>query len=106
MLCWLVFGEHAALGRDVPQAANVNLTLGIPHMLHVEFAPRTSCASPWGGLTKCFLCLLVFGDHAALGRDVSQAANVVVTGEYHILHVESAPRMTVIPRTAPPPGKA
>ena len=52
------------------------------------------------------LCWLVFGDHAALGRDACPAANVILTLNYHKVHVELAPRMTVIPPTAPPPGEA
>ena len=56
-------------------------------------------AGEWCGVVW-MLRWLVFGEDAALGRDVLGAANV------NTLHVESAPRMTVIPPTASPPGVA
>ena len=54
MLCWLIFGEHAALGREVSGVANVILTEGIHHSAG-RIRPRhnsdtTHRASPWGGL--------------------------------------------------------
>ena len=78
MLCWLVFGEHAALLRDVSEP----LMSSLPrenHTLQVESAPRMTAQNPLAHpLGKAqMLCWLVFGEHAALLRDVSEADNVI-----------------------------
>ena len=53
MLCWLKFGEHAALRRDVSETPNVIRTVEIQHFVcrirPMDDRDITHRASPWGG---------------------------------------------------------
>ena len=99
MFCWLVFGDHAQLRMSSLQ--------GIPHFACLIRPTHdrdiTHRASPWGGLHFCWL---VFGDHEALRKTCAQPRMSSLLEEYYTLHVESAPRITVISPTAPSLGEA
>ena len=81
MLCWLAGGDHEALGRDMPRASTITLTLKKKQQFLLESTPRIAMISPSSSLPweAQMLSRLAFGDHEALGRDMPRASTITLT---------------------------
>ena len=72
MLCWLAFGDHGAIGKDMPRPSTITLTKEKQQFL-LESTPGIAVISPsspppWEAQ---MLCWLASGDHEALGHAAS-----------------------------------
>ena len=66
MLCWLAFGDHVALKRDVKRVGILIPAEGIPtSTTRTTIVEPPSAALPWEAQ---MLCWLAFGEHEALER--------------------------------------
>ena len=102
----------------------VNLNSFCEHMAHkmacvwccvvwrgVVWCSVVWCVEGWGGwwaVSGVVWCGVVYGvvNMPRSGETCRGPRMSSLLREYQTLHVESAPRMTVQPPTAPPPGKA
>ena len=87
MLCWLAFGEHEALKRDMKRARILIPAEGkptIPPRLYPTDSRATTLRrSPLGG--PKMLCWLAFGEHEALKRDMKRVGILIPAEGKHTI---------------------
>ena len=78
MLCWLAFGEHEALKRDMKRARILIPTKGkltIPLQIYPTASRAIALSAPPMGTRM--LCWLASGEHEALKRDMKRVGILI-----------------------------
>ena len=79
MFCWLAFGEHEALERDMKGAGILIPAEGIPtstaRIFPTQSRDITLCRLLWEAQTLCWLAV---GEHEALERDMKGAGILIL----------------------------